>query len=127
MPHGFEALWRTRAALQLLEIQVALEKAACALVYYRRSKPAPGGEGVEEEEEEEEEEAAASSSDELEVLSLLALRVQKVLRLLALLVQKRRRQQQRLARGSQFTCFTGTKSTNTDAEGAARGSERPPQ
>lgn len=58
MPEGFESYWRKNASLQQLEMDVALQKATCAIVYYR-SKP---------QREESDEEDTHSSSDERDVL-----------------------------------------------------------
>ena len=58
VPADFQTFWRKRGSLQQLEIQVALQKAVCAIVYYR-SKP-----GREESDEEDQH----SSSDEREVV-----------------------------------------------------------
>jgi hypothetical protein len=58
VPADFQSFWRKRGSLQQLEIDVALQKAVCAIVYYR-SKP-----GREESDEEDQH----SSSDEREVV-----------------------------------------------------------
>ena len=62
VPEGFQAWWRRRMSLQLLEIQVAMHKAACALVYYR-SKAGR---------EEADDDAGGSSSNEEEEFAPLA-------------------------------------------------------
>jgi len=58
VPESFQMYWRKLASLQQLEMDVAMSKAACAIVYYRS---APGR-------QESDEEDIHSSSDEVEVL-----------------------------------------------------------